>query len=127
MKGKFLLISAAVSGALAVGLGAIGSHLLESLLTASNREETYQTAVNYHFYHTLALMGIGILVNRSGAVQISWSGWIMLAGIILFSGSLYILSITNNTLFAHITPFGGVLLIISWIMLAYGLYRAKMR
>ena len=61
MNGKNILTIAGISGALAVGLGAFGAHSLESLLTQNGRLDTFQTAVNYHFYHTLALVGIGIL------------------------------------------------------------------
>lgn len=125
MKSKRLLILAAFSGALAVGLGAMGSHLLDPVLTELNRKETYQTAVNYHFYHTLALLGIGIMVNRFNSSIIYLSGLIMFLGIILFSGSLYNLSVTGNTIFAYITPFGGILLLISWLVLAYGLFRIR--
>ena len=89
---------------------------------------TWHTASEYHFYHALALLLIGILAkqfNETGINElILTSGWIITAGITIFSGSLYVLVLTNTRWLGAITPIGGVLLIIGWLTLAYALYKA---
>ena len=120
MNAKQILQLAGISGALAVGLGAFGAHSLEALLVQNGRLDTYQTAVNYHFYHTLALFGIGILAK----VKPEWKGiafaaWSMALGILVFSGSLYVLSLTGITWLGAITPLGGLAFILGWCSLGY--------
>ncbi len=125
MTGRQLIILASLSAMLAVAFGAVGSHALREVLESQGRMQTYQTAVDYHFYHSLGLFLAGILFHLFPVKSIFWSGVVMLAGTIFFSGSLYAFSLTNNTFFAYITPFGGVLLIFSWLTLAYGLTRSS--
>ncbi|MEK0442087.1 MAG: hypothetical protein RL403_1065 [Bacteroidota bacterium] len=124
MNAKRILQLAGLSGALAVGLGAFGAHSLEALLIQNGRLDTFQTAVNYHFYHTLALLGIGILAalkpNWNG---ISFTAWCLVLGIIIFSGSLYALSLSGITWLGAITPLGGLAFILSWSSLAYLSYK----
>lgn len=103
---------------IAVMLGAFGAHGLKNRL-AVDMMEIFQTAVQYHFYHALGLLAVGII-----ALQLpdsSWlkaSGWSMLAGIVIFSGSLYLLSVTGIKWLGAITPIGGTAFIASWILLA---------
>ena len=116
---KFILLFSALSGATSVILGAFGAHGLkgrisEQLLSA------FQTGVYYQFFHTIALFGLGILLLRLQAESMTlWysaaSTWI--AGIILFSGSLYGLALGAPSWFGPITPIGGLLLIIGWLCL----------
>lgn len=120
MNGKNILCIAAVSGALAVGLGAFGAHGLEALLTQNGRLDTFQTAVSYHFYHTLLLLGVGILA----ITKPQWKGytpitWLVLVGICFFSGSLYVLSLTGITWLGAIAPIGGLAFILAWASLIY--------
>ena len=120
MNGKTILTIAGISGAIAVGLGAFGAHGLEALLIQNGRLDTFQTAVNYHFYHTLALVGIGILA----AIKPNWKGiafsaWCMVLGILIFSGSLYLLSLSGITWLGAITPLGGLAFILGWCSLVY--------
>lgn len=117
------LMLAAISGALAVGLGAIGAHAFAPLLEAYGRTETYGTAVDYHFYHTLGLFIIAILRFHFKNRLFSRAAFLMLAGMVLFSGSLYALSLSDLSFFAYVTPFGGVLLLLAWLVLAYGLLK----
>lgn len=124
MNSKTILISAAVSGALAVGLGAFGAHALKAFLAETARTGTYQTAVTYHFYHTLALLATGILAERLKHKAFGRAGLFMLIGLILFSGSLYILCLTKIASFGMVTPFGGVLLIVAWLQLALALQKS---
>jgi uncharacterized membrane protein YgdD (TMEM256/DUF423 family) len=108
------LLIASFCGILAVGLGAFGAHALKNLLIENNRVETFELAVRYHFYHTLALLAISMLMDRFTSTWLAKSALCILAGIILFSGSLYFLALTNNTSVAYITPVGGIFLIAGW-------------
>jgi uncharacterized membrane protein YgdD (TMEM256/DUF423 family) len=124
MKGKNILVIAGISGALAVGLGAFGAHGLEPLLIQNGRLDTFETAVSYHFYHTLGLLGLGILA----LIKPDWKGlslaaWGMFLGILVFSGSLYILCLTGITWLGAITPIGGVGFILGWLALAYAVLK----
>ncbi len=117
MHPQFIIIGA-FSAAVAVTLGAFGAHGLQSKVT-KERMETYQTGVHYHMYHSLGLILLGILNNAlTSNNYILWSGWLMIMGIILFSGSLYLLVISDKKWFGLITPFGGLAFIASWVMLA---------
>ncbi len=105
--------AAAVVLFLGVSLGAIGAHALKDILAETGRADNYHTAVLYHLIHGLALMLIAQrAVFRIGA----W--WCLFAGILLFSGSLYALSLTGNTSLAAITPFGGLAFLAGWAWLA---------
>jgi len=120
MNAKRILLLAGLSGALAVGLGAFGAHSLEALLIQNGRLDTFQTAVNYHFYHTLALFGIGILATLKPEWRgIAFSAWCMFVGILIFSGSLYLLSLSGITWLGAITPLGGLAFILGWSSLVY--------
>ena len=116
---KQALLIASFSGMLAVGLGAFGAHALKALLLQNNRVDTYELAVRYHFYHTLALLAIAILMDRLNTRWLGYAAASMLVGIILFSGSLYLLALLNETAFAIATPFGGVFLLMGWGFLFY--------
>jgi uncharacterized membrane protein YgdD (TMEM256/DUF423 family) len=121
MKDTFYIKLAAVLGALAVGIGAFGAHGLEPVLETYNRVETFETAVKYHFYHTLAILLVGMLIAfGKGKKLLRASTWSFLIGILIFSGSLYILSVTNITWLGAVTPIGGLAFIAGWILLAVG-------
>ena len=120
MNAKSILQITGISGTLAVGLGAFGAHGLEAILVENGRLDTFETAVNYHFYHTLALFGIGILA----LIKPSWKGfsftaWCMILGILIFSGSLYVLSLTGITWLGATAPLGGLSFILGWCSLVY--------
>lgn len=124
MTGKNILVITGISGALAVGLGAFGAHGLEPHLIQNGRLDTFETAVSYHFYHTLGLLGLGILA----LIKPDWKGlslaaWGMFLGILVFSGSLYILCLTGITWLGAITPIGGVGFILGWLALAYAVLK----
>lgn len=125
MKQKTILAIAAMSGALSVAVGAFGAHGLRDALEAAGRMETFETAVKYHFYHTLALLAIGILAGRNPSPLLKFSAYAMMGGIIVFSGSLYILSLTNTAWWGAVTPFGGLLFITGWILLAWAVVKGK--
>ncbi len=117
------LLIASFSGLLAVSLGAFGAHALKPLLVQNGRLDTYELAVRYHFYHTLALLAIGLLMDRFNPKTLSWSALCMLIGMFLFSGSLYVLALLNTTSVALITPFGGLLMIGGWGLLFYSVLK----
>jgi uncharacterized membrane protein YgdD (TMEM256/DUF423 family) len=124
MKGKTILMIAGISGALAVGLGAFGAHGLERILIQNGRLDTFETAVNYHFYNTLGLLGLGILsLIKPDWKEISLAAWVMILGILIFSGSLYVLSLTGITWLGAITPIGGIGFILGWLTLAYSVLK----
>jgi len=113
---KFLGI-AAIFGALAVGLGAFGAHALKAHLLANNRLDTYQTAVFYHFIHTLVLLVLCVFIELFDNPWLNRAAWLFITGILIFSGSLYILCLTGITVLGAITPIGGVLFIAGWVFL----------
>lgn len=109
----------AIFGALAVGIGAFGAHGLADILELQNRITTFETGVKYHFYHALALVMIGIIGHQPYPRKwLLWSSYGFTAGILIFSGSLYVLSLTGITWLGAITPIGGVAFILGWIFLA---------
>lgn len=116
---KFFIIAGAINGFLAVALGAFGAHALKERLSEKYLA-IWETAVQYQMFHALALIAIGILMSSKllGPVtSLNTAGYLMLVGIILFSGSLYVLSLTGIGILGAITPLGGVAFLIGWIML----------
>ena len=119
MTHPFLFLGALL-GALAVALGAFGAHALKARLTPE-KLVTFETGVRYHFYHTLALLAVGLLQIALPAVgMLALAGWLFLAGIALFSGSLYWLALGGSRWLGPVTPLGGLALIGGWIALAAG-------
>ncbi|MDF7808448.1 DUF423 domain-containing protein [Pontiellaceae bacterium B12219] len=114
---KLFLSLGAISGALGVIIGAFGAHGLKSKLS-DQMLTVYQTGVQYHFYHTFALLAVGLLALKFQSGLLTSSGWSFLVGILLFSGSLYALSISGIKVLGAITPIGGLFFIIGWILLA---------
>ena len=121
MNQKITLLAGAILGTLGVALGAFGAHALKNLLTQNGRVETYELAVRYHFYHALALLFIGAVMDKFPGQATQWSPLLILMGVILFSGSLYVYSLTNIKGFAMITPIGGVFLLAGWATLVYSI------
>ncbi|WP_425392242.1 DUF423 domain-containing protein [Ekhidna sp.] len=114
---KFFLIFSSISGMLAVAFGAFGAHALKDKLQSEGTLDTYQTAVQYQFYHTLALFGIAILMMKTQSQWLNYAGYSMVFGILIFSGSLYILCFTGMKWLGAITPIGGLLFIAGWVFL----------
>ena len=113
---KSILTVAAVSGLLAVALGAFGAHGLKAIISPEMLE-VYKTGVQYQFYHTFALLAVGILMNFNQSKALTWSAYLFITGIVLFSGSLYVLAITDVKALGMITPFGGITWIAAWFLL----------
>lgn len=117
MGSRQTFMMAALLGGSAVAIGAFGAHGLRPFLEASGRMETFQTAVQYQFYHALALLAVGLLQERHPAKMLQWSSRLMTAGVAIFSGSLYLLCLTQTTWLGAITPIGGVSFIGGWAAL----------
>jgi len=116
---------AGISGALCVSLGAFGAHGLEDFLEAHGRTGTYETAVKYHFYHSLLLVLLGIMKKQYATVPLLNSAAICcIAGMVIFSGSLYVLCLTNVSWLGAITPVGGLFLMAAWLMIGIGAWKA---
>lgn len=114
---KIILLAGAFNNALAVILGAFGAHALKARLS-EQMLNVYQTGIQYHFYHALGLVLIGLLALQlpvSGWLK--WSAYLMLAGIVLFSGSLYALALSNIRWLGAVTPLGGTAFILAWLSL----------
>ena len=122
---RMFIILGSVFGLLAVALGAFGAHALRSHFVANpSLADNYQTAVQYHFMHSLALVAVGLALQHwSGGSALPLAGGLFAAGILLFSGSLYLLALTGTRWLGAVTPFGGVAFILAWALLAWGVYR----
>ncbi len=115
MKSLFLFLSAFLAMT-AVAMGAFGAHALKNILSAEMLA-VYKTAVNYQMWHALGLGIIAMFRQQNPcSVLLQWAGWLMFIGIMLFSGSLYLLALLNIKWLGMITPFGGVAFIIAWLL-----------
>jgi uncharacterized membrane protein YgdD (TMEM256/DUF423 family) len=113
---RLFLILGAANAALAVLLGAFGAHSLKTHL-AADMMAVYQTGLQYHLFHSLGLIAVGLTaLHLSDSKWLRWSGWLMLAGIVIFSGSLYVLSTTGWKWFGAVTPLGGIAFIAAWVL-----------
>lgn len=123
---KLFLLLGGINAALVVILGAFGAHALKARLS-EEMLVVYQTGVHYHLFHALGLLVIGLVATQiPAATYLKWSGWLMLAGIVLFSGSLYILSISGLRWLGAVTPFGGVAFIVAWALFVIAVSKASL-
>jgi len=124
---RFIMLGS-VNAFLAVALGAFGAHALKDMVDA-NALVTFETGVRYHMYHGLGLLALAFVADRLGqsAKLVSLAGWLLLIGIILFSGSLYALSMTGIKAFGPITPFGGVAFLVGWALVFAAAMKEKKR
>lgn len=124
---KPFIITAAFIGAFTVALGAFAAHFLKAKLPVESLQ-IFETAVRYQFYHAVALLATGILCKEFSGKILQWAGRLFIVGIILFSGSLYVLSIAApNTInwVGAITPFGGLCFIAGWGLMAVAVIKKK--
>jgi len=121
---QIFVILGSINAFLAVGLGAFGAHGLKSRV-APELLVTWQTGVQYHIFHALGLILIGILIHllpQAGGIKTA--GWLLMAGTLLFSGSLYVLVLSGVRGLGAITPIGGVAFLVGWLVLAFSVWRA---
>lgn len=127
---KGFLLTAAILGAVSVGLGAFGAHGLKQIV-APETVASFETGVRYQFYHVFALLAIGILFEKSPDKWMRWSGNCFIIGIILFSGSLYAMTVMDATEMVGkksigiITPLGGIFFLIGWLLLFFTLMKKR--
>ncbi len=124
MNARLSLIIAAVSGMLVVALGAFAAHALRSQLS-ERFYDIWQTAVQYQMFHTLALLAVGVLLERQNRLGLRLAAWLFIGGMLLFCGSLYSLALTGLTTLGMITPVGGLLFLAGWLMFALSMFRAS--
>ncbi len=110
-------------GALAVMIGAFGAHALKGTLENTGRLETFETAVKYQFYHVLALLLLGVLMSKFDHRFLNYAGYSFIIGMVIFSGSLYILCLTNVGKWGAVTPVGGLFLIAGWVLMFLGIFK----
>ncbi|MEH7115829.1 DUF423 domain-containing protein [Neobacillus vireti] len=117
---KAFIIVGAINAFLAVALGAFGAHGLKDRLDA-HYLDIWKTGVTYQMFHATGILILGLLLGRVPMSSLfNWSGWLMLAGIVLFSGSLYLLSLTKVGILGAITPLGGVCFLAAWVLMIVG-------
>ncbi|WP_072710466.1 DUF423 domain-containing protein [Lacicoccus alkaliphilus] len=116
---KLFVILGAVNAFISVALGAFGAHGLEGRIS-DHYLGIWETAVQYQMFHAAGLIAIGILVGLTG-VPMNAAGWLMFAGIIFFSGSLYVLAVSGISVLGAVTPIGGVLFLAAWVMVIIGM------
>lgn len=112
----------AVAGFLSVALGAFAAHALKDKLDSYSLG-VFRTAVEYQFYHAIALLFVGLWLDRADIPAVRWAGYWFLAGIVIFSGSLYMLTFTKVKVWGAVTPIGGLSFLGGWILLAVSAFR----
>ncbi|OFL46966.1 hypothetical protein HMPREF2767_04035 [Nosocomiicoccus sp. HMSC067E10] len=122
---RMLIILGAVNALISVAAGAFGAHGLEGKLS-EHYLEVWETACRYQMYHALGLILLGVLNGVTGTTMFNAAGIVMFIGILLFTGSLFILSTTGIGILGAITPIGGVMFIASWIMVIVQILKVKM-
>jgi uncharacterized membrane protein YgdD (TMEM256/DUF423 family) len=123
---RFLFLGA-VNGFLAVAFGAFAAHGLEGLLSPGLLE-VFRTGFDYHGLHALALLAVGLFGLHVGSTRaLLWAGWAFATGILLFSGSLYLLALTDARWLGAVTPLGGTAFLLGWGALAWQAWRAPAR
>ena len=111
---RLFLASGGFAALAAVALGAFGAHALKTRLSAEMLA-VWHTGVEYHAYHALGLLAVGLVAGQlPESTLLKWSGWLMLAGIVLFSGSLYALALSGERWLGAITPIGGMAFLAAW-------------
>jgi uncharacterized membrane protein YgdD (TMEM256/DUF423 family) len=120
---KTVLVAGSFLGFLSVALGAFGAHAFKDFLTSANRLGTYETAVQYQMYHSLALVLVGVLGLLVPKSDFGWVAFCFLAGIVVFSGSLYLLCASGIRWLGAITPLGGLGFLAGWLLLAWKVWK----
>jgi uncharacterized membrane protein YgdD (TMEM256/DUF423 family) len=121
---KLFLVLGGLAALAAVALGAFGAHALKDRLPPEMLA-VWRTGAEYHFFHALGLIAVGLVAAQwPGSALLKWSGWLMLAGIALFSGSLYLLAATGTRWLGAVTPVGGTAFIAAWALFVAAVLRA---
>ena len=121
--GKTFITIGAGFGFLGVAIGAFAAHMLKQKLPP-DLFDIFEVGVRYHMYHALAIVAVGLAAAQWSGNTIGWSGWAFTAGILIFSGSLYVLALTGTRWLGAITPIGGLAFLVGWALLAYHVWKA---
>lgn len=124
MSAKYWILLGALNGFLAVAAGAFGAHGLKARVSPEMLT-VFETAARYHMYHALALLAVGWVASQAPSGAVNGAGWCFLAGIVVFSGSLYLLTFTGLRWLGAITPVGGTALLAGWVLLAIAALRIR--
>ena len=120
---KLFLMAGGIAMAAAVALGAFGAHGLKKMLS-EEMLTIFETGVRYHFYHAIGLLFVGFAARfLPHSNMLAWAGWLMVAGILIFSGSLYLLSVSGIRWLGAVTPIGGLCFIASWILFVMAVWK----
>jgi uncharacterized membrane protein YgdD (TMEM256/DUF423 family) len=125
-KERIFLLMGAISGFLAVALGAFGEHALFERISR-DRLAIFETAARYQMFHSLALVMAGLVVTRRQGRAASAAAWLFAAGIVVFCGSLYLLALSGARWWGAVTPFGGLAWLAAWALLALAAWRGRVR
>ncbi len=120
---RFFTVAGAVAAMSAVILGAFGAHWLQSRLSPADLD-VFETGVRYHMYHALGLFVVAWAASRWPSGATTAAGWLLIVGIVVFSGSLYTLVLTGQRWLGAVTPLGGLSLIAGWAALAWAVLRS---
>ena len=121
---RLFLSLGAIFGLLGVAAGAFGAHVLRGRLTPDDLQ-IFETAVRYQMYHALALLAVGLFSIRFASASATAAGWCFLAGIVIFSGSLYLLVLSGARWWGAVTPIGGVGFLAGWLFLLWAALRLE--
>lgn len=125
MNWTFWVACGSIFAALGVGFGAFGAHALKTRLPIEDLA-IYETAVRYQMYHALGLLAVGFVASKIDSGIIKSSGWLLIFGSLIFSGTLYTLVLTGIRVLGAVTPIGGLALILAWILLAVGVLKGQL-
>jgi len=121
---KVFLAAGGVAALLAVALGAFGAHALKTRI-APEMLAVWHTGIEYHIFHALGLLAVGIVATHvPESAPLKWAGWLMLAGIVLFSGSLYLLALSGERWLGAVTPLGGLAFLAAWALFVAAVIKA---
>nr|WP_198983234.1 DUF423 domain-containing protein [Herbaspirillum sp. ASV7] len=123
MKERTLVAIGALNMFIAVGCGAFGAHGLKKMIS-EEMLVIWHTAVTYQFIHALGMIAVALLMPRMGGAALRWAGQLMLAGIVVFSGSLYLLALTGTRILGAITPLGGLAFLAAWLLVAWAAFKS---
>lgn len=123
---RLFIMLGSLLGAIGVALGAFGAHGLRNRLDAPMLA-VWETAVRYHLTHALALIAAAWVVDRFPARTGVWAGWLFLVGVVIFSGSLYLMALSGQRWLGAVTPIGGAAFILGWVLLAWSAWKSAGR
>jgi len=121
---RFFFIAGSISAFLGVALGAFAAHGLKTKLP-TEMFNIFEVGVRYHMYHALALLAVAWASTRWPGTAVTLAGWLFIAGILIFSGTLYLLSVTGLRWLGAITPIGGLAFLLGWLLLAWAIYQGS--